>query len=141
VEEQREFLLELLNNKNIDLVFANEEEAKALTRLKPREALDFIADRCETAIVKIGKEGSLIKYQGKVYPIDPIKANAIDTTGAGDMYAAGFLYGISRQLSLTQAGQIGSLLAGNVIEVIGAKMEPDKWEKIKKEISKIEAAL
>jgi sugar/nucleoside kinase (ribokinase family) len=141
VEDQREFLLELLDNKNIDLVFANEEEAKALTGLNPHDALHFIADRCETAIVKIGKAGSLIKYQGEVYPIDPIKANAIDTTGAGDMYAAGFLYGISRQLSLTQAGKIGSLLAGNVIEVMGAKMEQDKWEKIKTAISQIEADL
>ncbi len=139
VQDNRDFLLELLNNKNIDLVFANEEEAKALTGLNPHEALDFIADRCETAIVKIGKAGSLIKQNSVVYPIEPIKANAIDTTGAGDMYAAGFLYGISKQLSLTQAGQIGSLLAGNVIEVIGAKMEHDKWEMIKKKISKITA--
>jgi len=141
VEDQREFLLELLNNKTIDLVFANEEEAKALTGLDPHQALDFIADRCETAIVKTGKEGSLIKQNGKVFPVKAIKANAIDTTGAGDMYAAGFLYGISKQLSLTQAGKIGSLLAGHVIEVVGAKMSQEQWSSIKQKIEQIEAEL
>ncbi|HOI32462.1 MAG: adenosine kinase [Bacteroidales bacterium] len=139
VEDQREFLLELLDNKTIDIVFANEEEAKALTGLNPNDALDFIADRCETAVVKIGKGGSLIKQKGIVYPIAAVKANAIDTTGAGDMYAAGFLYGISKQLSLVQAGQIGSLLAGHVIEVVGAKMSHEQWTQIKKQIKQIEA--
>lgn len=138
VEEQRDFLNELLNGK-IDIVFANEEEAKALTGLPPEEALNSIAERCEIAVVKIGKEGSLIRYNGKTIRIKPIVAAAIDTTGAGDMYASGFLYGISNGLSVEKAGLIGSLLAGNVIEVMGAKMDEIRWEKIKLQVSALMA--
>lgn len=130
VEEQRDFLNELLNGK-IDIVFANEEESKALTGLAPEEALNSIAERCEIAVVKVGKEGSLIKHNGQTIHIEAIAANAIDTTGAGDMYASGFLYGISSGLSIDKAGRIGSLLAGNVIEVMGAKMDESRWGKIK----------
>jgi sugar/nucleoside kinase (ribokinase family) len=130
VEEQRDFLNELLNGK-IDIVFANEDESKALTGLAPEAALNSIAERCEIAVVKIGREGSLIKSNGQTTHIEPITAKAIDTTGAGDMYASGFLYGISHGLSLAKAGQIGSLLAGNVIEVMGAKMDESRWKKIK----------
>jgi sugar/nucleoside kinase (ribokinase family) len=139
VEDQKDFLLDLLRSNKINLVFANEEEARALTGLAPREALDFIANHCEIAIVKVGREGSLIKHLDQVYPVEPIKANAIDTTGAGDMYASGFLYGLSNQLSLEKAGKIGSLLAGNVIEVIGAKMSQEQWDSIRKQIREIEA--
>lgn len=130
VEEQRDFLNELLNGK-IDIVFANEDESKALTGLAPEAALNSIAERCEIAIVKIGREGSLIKANGQTIHIAPIAAKAIDTTGAGDMYASGFLYGISKGLAMDKAGRIGSLLAGNVIEVMGAKMDENRWEKIK----------
>lgn len=138
VEEQRDFLNELLKGK-IDIVFANEEEAKALTGLTPEAALNSIAERCEIAVVKIGKEGSLIKHNGQTTHIEPIAAKAIDTTGAGDMYASGFLFGISNGLSIDKAGRIGSLLAGNVIEVMGAKMDESRWEKIKQQVAVIMA--
>ncbi|MDA3944070.1 MAG: adenosine kinase [Bacteroidetes bacterium] len=136
VEDQKDFLSELLDGK-IDMVFANEEESKALTGLAPEAALDHIAEHCETAIVKIGKEGSLIKHQGETWHIKPIPAKAIDTTGAGDMYASGFLYGIANGLSIEQAGRIGSLLAGNVIEVMGAKMDESRWQQIRLQLQTI----
>lgn len=122
VEDNLEFLKEYVKN-HVDIVFANEEEAKAFTGKEPKEALDEIADQCEIAVVKIGSKGSMVKNQGKVYMIDPIKANSIDTTGAGDLYASGFLYGLVNNLPLDKCGRIGSVCAGNVIQVIGSKNE------------------
>jgi len=137
VEENRDFLHDFVK-KYVDIVFANEEEAKSYTGLNPLEALHTIAEECEIAIVKIGKEGSYVKHNGKVYTISSIKANSIDTTGAGDLYASGFLYGLLKNLSFEKAGKIGSLLSGNVIETIGAKMTSEKWKSLIEEVKKIE---
>jgi len=89
VEVNRDFLKELIS-KNVDIVFANEEEAKSLTGKEPLEALYEISEMCELAIVKLGKEGSYIKRGDEVLKVGTISANAIDTTGAGDSYGAGF---------------------------------------------------
>lgn len=122
VEANIDFLKNLIS-KYIDIVFANEEEAKSLTGKSPEEALDEIAGMAEIAVVKIGKHGSMVKSGAKKYTIPPITANVIDTTGAGDLYAGGFLFGLSKGLSLDKCGKLGSLLAGKVIEQIGAKMK------------------
>lgn len=136
VEQNLEFLKDIVANY-VDIVFANEEEAKAFTGKEPEDALDEIATMCEIAIVKTGKRGSLIKFADEVYRIEPIECNCIDTTGAGDSYAAGFIYGLSHGYSLEKCGAIGSLLSGKVIEVIGAKMTESQWDEIKNHISKI----
>ena len=130
VEENRGFLLEIL--PQIDIVFANEEEAKSLTGNTPEESLEFIAKSCEIAVVKIGKRGSLIKRGDEKVQIGCSKVNVIDTTGAGDMYAAGFLAGLINGLNLEKCGELGSCLAENIIQVIGAKMGEDRWNAIYK---------
>ncbi len=135
VEAKLEFLREL-TKQYVDIVFANEEEAKAFTGKEPEEALDEIADMCSIAVVKIGKKGALVKCDTEKVIIGAIPANVIDTTGAGDLYAAGFLYGFANGLSLKTCGEFGALLAGKVIEVIGAKIAPETWELIRKEIKK-----
>ncbi|MDR0969186.1 MAG: adenosine kinase [Lentimicrobiaceae bacterium] len=134
VEENREFLLNLVKEK-VDIVFCNEEEAKALTGKTPQETLDFLAQYTEIAIVKIGKEGSLIKKGGETIRVAAFDVKASDTTGAGDMYAAGFLYGLINGKDLHESGRIGTLLAANVIEVIGAKMDESRWKKIRAQIT------
>ncbi|MBE9469295.1 MAG: adenosine kinase [Bacteroidetes bacterium] len=134
VEENLEFLTKI-TKKYVDIVFANEDEAKAFTGEEPRKALDIIAEMCEIAVVKIGKKGSLIKRDNKVYKIGIIEANCIDTTGAGDLYAVGFLYGLINNMPMNKCGEIGSLLSGKVIEVIGAKMNSDKWKEINNELN------
>ena len=136
VEENLEFLKSLVK-EFVDIVFANEEEAKAFTGKEPNAALDEIADYCNIAIVKIGKHGSMIKTNNITYKIDVIDAKSIDTTGAGDLYAAGFLYGLVNNFSMEQCGNIGSILSGKVIEVIGAKLDNQKWTEIKDLIAKI----
>jgi sugar/nucleoside kinase (ribokinase family) len=131
VEENLEFLKSIIK-KYVDIVFANEEEAKAFTDKEPKHAVHIISENCEIAVVKIGKKGSLIKQRDNFYKIGIIPVNSVDTTGAGDLYASGFLYGLTKGFSLNQCGKIGSVLSGKVIEVIGSKMDTDKWIKINK---------
>lgn len=136
VEANLEFLKDLVKN-SIDIVFANEEEAKSFTGKEPEEALHEIAEMCELAIVKVGKEGSYIKHKNEVTKVSTIRANALDTTGAGDAYAAGFFYGLSNNYSLEKCGKIAALVSGKVVEVMGANLPDKQWSEIQKEIQKI----
>lgn len=136
VDQYRDPLLEEIK-AYVDIVFANEEEAKSLTQLEPEAAVEKIAESCEIAVVKTGAKGSLIKSKNEVIHVPARKVNSIDTTGAGDIYAAGFIYGLSRNLALEKCGQIGTLLASRVIQVIGPKIEDNDWISIKKEINVI----
>lgn len=133
VEDNLDFLKDYVKNY-VDIIFANEEESKAFTGKEPEDSLNELAEQCEIAIVKIGSKGSMVKSKGKVYRIEPFKANSIDTTGAGDLYASGFLYGLVNNLPLDKCGSIGSLCASKVIEVIGSKMEPKTWKEIRANI-------
>lgn len=132
VEENRDFLNELL--PNIDILFANEEEAKSLTLMSAEESLHYIADKVDIAVVKVGKKGSLIKRGNEVVSIGCNDVKVVDTTGAGDMYAAGFLYGLINGYDLQKCGTIGNLLAESIIQVIGAKMDESNWEEFKKNL-------
>ncbi|MHC1706514.1 MAG: adenosine kinase [Bacteroidales bacterium] len=129
VEANLDFLQEVVR-KYIDIVFANEEEARAFTGKQPAEALEILNGFCNIAVVKVGSGGSLIAQGEDRFHISPYPAEVIDTTGAGDLYAAGFLYGLVHGFTLEECGELGSLLAGNVIEVIGAKIDDDRWNKI-----------
>lgn len=129
VEENREFLMELL--PQIDIVFANEEEAKALTHNTPEESLEFISKQCEIAVVKVGSKGSMIKRGNEKVTVGCNKVKVIDTTGAGDMYAAGFLAGIIKGYDLKKSGELGNCLAENVIQNLGAKLKEEQWQSIK----------
>ncbi len=133
VEDNLEFLNEIIK-EYVDIVFANEDEARAFTGKEPKDALIHISNHCDIAVVKVGKEGSHIKSGEIVVQVNPRLAVCIDTTGAGDLYAAGFLYGLACNYSLEICGQIGSLVSGNVVEVLGAKMTDEVWQIIHKEI-------
>jgi sugar/nucleoside kinase (ribokinase family) len=123
--------------KYVDILFANEEEARSFTGMETDEALNLISQLCEVAVIKVGREGSWVKRGEEIIKIGTDKVNLKDTTGAGDLYASGFLYGYSRNESLDLCGQYGSVLAGHVIEIVGARMDHDKWEKIRTTISEI----
>ncbi len=134
VEENLDFLKEMAR-EYVDIIFANEEEARSFTGKHPEEALIDLAGMCEIAVVKTGNTGSLIKRDDEVHRIGIVEVESVDTTGAGDLYAAGFLYGLVNGFSLVQCGEIGALLAGKVIEVIGARMEDAQWDTIRKELT------
>jgi sugar/nucleoside kinase (ribokinase family) len=129
VEQNLEFLNRIVR-QYVDIVFANEEEALSLTGKNPLDALQAISEMCSIAVVKLGAQGSVIKTGERIIRIEAIPANSIDTTGAGDIYAAGFLYALTQHLDLEVAGKIGSLLAGNVVEVMGAKLPDKTWERL-----------
>ena len=118
----------------IDILFANEEESKAFTGQTPEESVHTIAELCKVAVVKLGAEGSLVKTNGQLTSIKPVKANCIDTTGAGDLFAAGFLYGYAKGLSMEDCGYNASIVGAKVVETIGAKIPLDVWKEIKKQL-------
>jgi sugar/nucleoside kinase (ribokinase family) len=120
--------------KYVNIVFANEDEAKSFTGSAPQEALEKLSELCEIAVIKVGKDGSLIKRGHEVIKIGTIPVQCIDTTGAGDLYASGFLYGYAEGLPLEKCGIFGSVLAGHVIEIVGARMDEVRWKKIIKMI-------
>ena len=130
VEENRDYLRKLTRDY-LDIVFANKEEALAFTHCEtPEAALADIASMCDIAIVKLGAEGSLIQHGDQKVTIEPIPAKVIDTTGAGDLWASGFMAGLVQNKSLKQCGTMGATVAANIIEVIGAKMDEKRWQKI-----------
>ncbi len=137
VEENRDFLREIVENY-VDIVFANEEEAKAFTGKLPVEALNELGKLADIAVVKLGADGSIIKQGETTYEVGVIEVSSIDTTGAGDLYAAGFLYGLSKGLSLLKCGEIGAILSGHVIEVLGPKMDGTRWSKVKDLVMEVE---
>lgn len=124
--------------KYVDIVFANETEAKAFTKEEdPRKSLDIIADMCDIAIVKVGKDGSWLKAGEQVEFIPSYPAVAVDATGAGDTYAAGFLYAHSLGLPLDACGHVGSMIAAKVVEVVGTKIDIPRWKDAKAEIREL----
>lgn len=135
VEENLEYLKTVC--KGVEIIFANEDEARAFTQKDAEAALDEIAEYANIAVVKIGAKGSLIKHNGQKLRIEETKRNKIDTTGAGDMYAGGFLAGLCKGEDLTKCGKLGSILAGNVIEIMGTKMDAQRWTKIEEEIAEL----
>lgn len=137
VEAKLDFLQRMAKDY-VDIIFANEEEAQAFTGEKdPVKALKKIAESVDLSIVKVGKEGSMIMQNGTITNVGVIDANPIDTTGAGDYYAGGFIYGHLKGLKLEQSGKIGALLAGNVIEYMGCNIPSKTWKKILEEVKKI----
>ena len=136
VEESRDFLLDLVNNY-VDIVFANEKEAFALTGMEPEAALHYLADRCQIAVVKVGAKGAFVQRGQEVVTVPPMEANVVDTTGAGDMWAAGFLAGWVKGENLQRCGMMGAIVAKNIIEVVGAKMDDARWKKIHTSIASL----
>lgn len=134
VEESRDFLLELVNDY-VDIVFANEQESYALTGMQPEEALHYLAERCEIAVVKVGAKGAFVQRGNETVTISPMQADVVDTTGAGDMWAAGFLAGLVKGEPLQKCGLMGAIVAKNIIEVVGAKMDDNRWANIHKAIA------
>ena len=138
VADNLEFLHSLVA-QYVDIVFANEDEAKTFTgEAEPLNALQAISTMCELAIVKIGTKGAIIKQGDEVVHVGIMAAaKRVDTAGAGDFYAAGFLAGLCEGLTLRQCGTIGAITAGKVIEVVGTTFGEEAWEDIHRLVSKV----
>ncbi len=137
VEADKEFFKFLLT-EYVDIVFANEEEARAFTGLAPEKALEQLHELCEIAVVKLGAGGSMLMHKGdKVYVEAMPVQEVLDTTAAGDFYAAGVLYGLLHGCGLHQCAEMGSLLAGYVIQTLGTKLDAAVWEEIRHKVSRV----
>jgi len=136
VEENKQFLMDI-TKKYVDIVFANEAEAETFTGKQPHDALVELSKHCRIAIVKIGSNGSLVKCGGESHIIDVYPARAIDATGAGDLYAAGFLYAHSLGLPLDRCGRAASMVAAKVVETIGSHLPQSTWDELRKAVEKL----
>jgi sugar/nucleoside kinase (ribokinase family) len=133
VEASKHILSDVIE-EYVDIVIANEDEARVFTGLKDEEmGLANLAKRADTAVLKVGKRGSLISHYGKVTKIDRMGSGAaVDTTGAGDLWAAGFLYGLVNNHPIEECGKLASACGYEVCQVIGATIPDEGWERIKK---------
>lgn len=133
VEDHLDFLKDILR-RYVDIIFANEEEALAFTGKEGAEALPILAQYCPIAIVKLGKHGSIVNVNGEVVEIPPYEAQRIDTNGAGDIYASGFMYGLMKGYNIQRCGYIATRLSAAIIETVGAKLTDEQWENLLPEI-------
>lgn len=107
----------------VDLLFCNLEEARSLTGLvDPIDCAQKIHSHAADVALTLGGDGSLLIHDGKTIPIEGVPVTAVDTTGAGDMYAAGVLYGITNGLTWQQAGHLASHAAARVVAQMGARL-------------------
>jgi sugar/nucleoside kinase (ribokinase family) len=132
----RDFLEDIIP-RYVNILFSNENETKAFTGLEPEKAIRAIAHKVNVSVVTLGKEGSMIAGNGEIIRVTAEGGKPVDTTGAGDHFAAGFLYGQSVGATLEQSGRIGSMLAGYAIDVLGAQVPQCHWEQIKLKVKEI----
>lgn len=124
VERHRPELYKLVD-ENVDILFANEVEICALYQVETfEEAERAVRGRCEIAVLTRSERGSVIvtKDESIRVPVTPVN-KVVDTTGAGDLYAAGFLYGLTQGKALARCGEIGAICAAEVISHVGARPE------------------
>ena len=134
VEADREFFAHLL--RKTDIVFANEDEAKAFTGKEPRQALDALAAICPTAVVKVGAKGELARRGDEFAQMPAEKvANVVDTTAAGDFFAAGFLYALAAGSRLDACLKVGGVMAAEVIQVTGTKISEPTWQSLRQRVA------
>ncbi len=108
----------------VDLLFCNLEEARSLTQKHdPVECAVEIHRHAENVALTFGAKGSILMHNGEAIPIEGVPVQAVDTTGAGDMYAAGILYGVTAGLSWQQAGHLASHAAARIVGQMGARLQ------------------
>lgn len=130
VEADLDFFRALM--PSIDIVFANEQEAQALTGLEARAALDALAATCHMAVVKIGKHGVWACHGTEVAHCAARDVPlVVDTTAAGDYFAAGFMHALAAGEPLATCIARGSLLAGHIIEVVGTELPDATWQQLR----------
>ncbi len=126
VNRHRESFIKLVEDYT-DILFANEDEITTLYKSSSlNSALKKLKKKCDLAAITIGKKGSILISNGKEINIDPfIFGKAIDTTGAGDLYAGGFLKGLADGLKPEISAKIGSICAGQIVTQLGSRSNTD----------------
>lgn len=134
VVEAARGLLDEVVQEYVDVLLANEDEARAFTGFDDeRRALESLAEKAAIAVLKVGKRGSYISREGQVTEVGiQGSGDAVDTTGAGDLWASGFLYGLVRGLPMDRCGALGAACGSEVCQVIGASIPEAGWDRIRK---------
>lgn len=132
VESAGPGLLQLVQ-EYVDILIANEDEARAFTQCtNEKQALEKLAGWAPWAVLKVGARGSYVAHAGEVvHSPAHARLQAVDTTGAGDLWAAGFLYGLARGFDLARCGRLGAACGYEVCRVIGARIPEDGWQRIR----------
>lgn len=122
----------------VDVVFANEDESRVFCYEKsPKEALREMADMCHMAVVKLGAQGAMARCGQEESCVGAQHVKVADTTGAGDFFAAGFLYAQINGASLLQSLRCGTVMGEQVVQVVGTDLQPEAWNTCKKQILEI----
>ena len=126
VNRHRESFIKLVED-HIDILFANEEEITTLYKGSSlKTTIEKLKKKCDLAAITTGEKGSILISNGQEINIDPfIFGKAIDTTGAGDLYAGGFLKGLADGLKPELAAKIGSICAGQIVTQLGSRSNAD----------------
>lgn len=134
VRNTRKQLLELL--PQFDVVFANEDEAAEFcdAQMSHQELAEAIGKIVPVAAVKLGKAGSIIKSSSGIDRIPANLVTAVDTTGAGDLWQSGFLFGWLNGYSIAEAARFGSIVSAEVVKVVGSKIPDSQWPVIKQQM-------
>ena len=131
VDRHRDLLVPLIQN-DVDLLFANAREARALSGADTNDgAFRVLSGWCEGVAMTDGKHGSMVSCNGEVTKIAPYNVSALDTTGAGDAYAAGLLYGIVNGRTARESGTIASLFSAMVVTQFGSRHSGDIQQELK----------
>ena len=133
VVESSKSELDTLVDEYVDILIANEDEAAAFTGYREEaKALDALAERAAIAALKVGKRGSYIAHSNTITKIRPAgHGPALDTTGAGDLWASGFLFGLVQGYSMEKCGRIASACGYEVCQALGASIPDTGWSKVK----------
>ena len=133
VDRHRESFLELIENY-VDIVFCNKSEVLSLFKENVlQNCEESISSICDLVIITLGSEGSLVINKGESEEIKPIQiGKIIDSTGAGDLYAGGFIHGLIKDYSLKECGEIGSICAGHIITQLGSRSNINLQDLLKK---------
>ncbi|MCB1109974.1 MAG: adenosine kinase [Chlamydiia bacterium] len=134
VRRNKEFIHDILD-KYIDILLCNEREAKELTGLSATSACDKLSAFCEVVVVTMSERGSWARCGSEKVYMEAFSVSTIDTTGAGDLYASGFLHGYLQGEPLQKCAWMGALVASHVIRRVGAEIPEAIWEEIRCQIS------
>ncbi len=137
VNRYREDFYKLLE-RDVDIALANSEEARLLTdNLSPEKAISELGKLCDTFIIKNGDKETFISNKGNIFKVESFKTKVVDTTGAGDNFAAGFIYGLINGIDIENSCRIASYVALKTIEKIGAQAPEDIAIMLKNKFGKI----
>jgi sugar/nucleoside kinase (ribokinase family) len=130
IQDRRFIIDKLIEEQSIDILIANEDEAKILTSIEEDLACMEMAKMAKIAVVKLGKRGSIIGVKDKLVKVETSVVQAVDTTGAGDLWASGFLYGYLNDWSLEKCGELASAAAAEVVQVMGPIIPESGYERL-----------